>query len=343
MRRAENPVNPFAAATYTWLDEPPPAEVDVREEQARSILTSNDSPDIPFRWSVNPYRGCQHACAYCYARRTHEYLDLGAGTDFETRLFVKVNAPELLSAELARRSWKCEPIAFSGVTDCYQPLEVRYQLTRRCLEICRDRATPVGIVTKSFLVARDVDVLAELQQRAGARVLFSITFASDAAARQIEPGAPPPSRRFEAMRQLHAAGIPVGLLLAPLIPGLNDREIPALLKTAAECGASSADYAPLRLPGSVGEVFLTRLRRALPDAASRVEARIREMRDGQLNNAEFHRRMEAHGPYWESVERLFTTMATRYGLNAGQPWQRCEAGAGERSEAPKQLRLFGTE
>jgi DNA repair photolyase len=338
MRTQDNPANPLLTTSCTWLGPPPPAELRVHEEQARSILTQNDSPDIPYRWSVNPYRGCQHACAYCYARRTHEYLDLGAGSDFDTQIFVKVNAPELLAAELRRRSWAREQIAFSGVTDCYQPLEARYQLTRRCLEICKELPNPVGIVTKSCLIARDADVLAELQRRSTARVLFSITFADDATARHIEPHAPLPSRRFAAMRQLRAAGVPVGLIVAPVIPGLNDREIPALLERAAECGATWADYSPVRLPGSVADVFLGRLRRALPAAADRVEARIRDMRGGLLNNPPFGCRMEGHGAYWESIQRLFATLAQRLGLSGGA---RCgEAEPPDVPERPKQLTLF---
>jgi DNA repair photolyase len=338
MQHVDNPPNPFARALCEWLESPPVADVTVHEEPARSIITENDSPDIPFRWSINPYRGCQHGCAYCYARRTHEYLDLGAGTDFDTHIFVKINAPELLAAAFRHPRWKRQHLAFSGVTDCYQPLEARYKLTRRCLEVCAEFANPVGIVTKSFLVARDADVLVALHQRSEAHVCFSIAFADDALARRIEPWAPPPSRRFEAMRQLHEAGVPVGLIIAPVIPGLNDREIPALLTRAIENGATDADYTPVRLPGSVAEVFLTRLRRELPDAAGRIEARIREMRGGALNNTQFGCRMQAAGAYWESVARLFETMAARVGL--GTRKSRSQSTAPPTAPAPKQLELF---
>ena len=338
MQRADNPPNPFATARCEWLGPPPAAAYEVHEEPAHSILTRNDSPDIPYRWSVNPYRGCQHGCAYCYARRTHEFLDRGAGTDFDCKLTVKVNAPELLAARLRRPRWQREQIAFSGVTDCYQPLEAKYQLTRRCLEVCLEHANPVGIVTKSDLVVRDADLLAELARRHHGPVLFSIAFARDEDARRLEPGAPPPSRRFKAMRRLHEAGVPVAILVAPIIPGLNDRDIPALLSRAVECGAGSASYTPVRLPGSVGDVFLGRLRQELPDAAERVEARIREMRGGRLNNPEFGCRMKAGGAYWESVQRLFETIATRVGLDGGQSWRRC--GPARTPVAPKQLTLF---
>ncbi len=336
-KNADNPRSPFAARYCEWF-RPQPAPVEVIEERAKSLLTCNDSPDIPYTWSVNPYRGCQHGCSYCYARRTHEYLDLGAGSDFEIRIVVKVNAPELLSAELSRPSWQREQIAFSGVTDCYQPLEVRYRLTRQCLEVCARHANPVGIVTKSYLVTRDADLLAEIDRRASAQVVFSLTFADDERARLIEPSAPPPSKRFEALRQLRAARVPVGVLIAPVIPGLNDREIPAILARAAECGASVVSYSPVRLPGNVGPVFLARLRQELPEAARRVEARIRDLRGGLLNDPRFGHRMEAHGAYWDGVARLFETTATRLGLDCGQRWRKpvCRGS----NCRPKQLPLF---
>jgi DNA repair photolyase len=338
MRPTDNPANPFLKISCTWLGPPPLAALRIHEEPARSILTENDSPDIPYRYSVNPYRGCQHGCAYCYARRTHEFLDLGAGSDFDTQIIVKVNAPELLAAALRRPGWTREQIAFSGVTDCYQPLEARYQLTRGCLEVCKQLPNPVGIVTKSCLITRDADLLAELHRRSAARVLFSIPFADDSLAAQIEPHAAPPSRRFDAMRELCSAGVPVGLIIAPVIPALNDRDIPALLARAAECGAAWADYSPVRLPGSVAEVFLARLWQVLPQAAERVEARIRDMRGGVLNNPQFECRMEGHGAYWESVQRLFKTMASRVGLSARQRCGECDPPLGP--VGPKQLTLF---
>jgi len=314
LRWVENPPNPYLGAFCEYLGPPPDARIEVYEEQVRSLLCCNDSPDIPYRWSVNPYRGCQHGCAYCYARPSHEYLGLGAGTDFETRLIVKVNAPEVLRRELARPGWRRDQIAFSGVTDCYQPLEAIYRLTRQCLEVCLDACTPVGIVTKAYLVVRDLDLLTELRRRAGVHVMFSIPFADERVSRRIEPSTPSPARRFEAMRRLHAGGIPVGVMVAPLIPGLNDRDVPAILRRAAECGARSATYTPLRLPGSVRAVFLSRLRKRLPERARRVEQRIREMRGGRWNDPRFFERMRGRGPYWESVEQLFARMARRYGL-----------------------------
>ncbi len=323
IRRVDNPPNPYLAAQREWLEEPPAIALQVFEEKARSIVSENDSPDLPFRYSVNPYRGCQHACAYCYARATHEYLGLGAGTDFDSKIIVKTNAAELLRAALARKSWRRESIAFSGVTDCYQPLEVCYRLTRRLLEVCHEFCTPVGLVTKSFLVARDADLLSAMQQGAGARVFFSIAFADDALARRVEPAAPPPSRRFEAMRRLRDAGVDLGLMFAPLIPGLNDREIPRVLALARACGARSAGYVPLRLSGSVRDVFLARMRETLPERATRVELRIRDMRGGALNDARFGARMRGQGEYWHGIQQLFELSARRLGLETWSDAGKC--------------------
>lgn len=338
LRRVENPPNPFSSHHREWLEEPPPVALQVFEEHAKSVLSENDSPDLVFRWSLNPYRGCQHACAYCYARPYHEYLDFGAGTDFDSKICVKVNAAELLESELRRPRLRGEWIAFSGVTDCYQPLEAVYGLTQRCLRVCLTAGNPVGVVTKSYLVARDTELLAELSAANGTRVHMSICFADDALARRIEPGAPPPSRRFAAMKRLCAAGVKVGVMVAPIIPGLNDREIPRLLEQAAECGASSASFTALRLPGSVREVFLSRLRTALPDRAARVEARIRDMRGGGFNETRFGRRMTGAGNYWHSIEQLFEKTAARLGLAAPNRSMRGQSGVGNRgamSAAPR--------
>jgi len=327
MRRIANPPNPYLREHREWLGAPPPVELHVYEEQAGSILSQNDSPDLRFRWSVNPYRGCQHACAYCYARPTHEYLGFGAGTDFESRICVKVNAPELLQAALTRPGWRGERIAFSGVTDCYQPLEAVYRLTRRCLEVCLRRGNPIGVVTKSYLVVRDAHLLAELNRRSSAHVYLSIPFADDGLARKIEFAAPPPSRRFDALRALHQADVPVGVIVAPIIPGLNDRAIPTILGQAAACGARRAAYTALRLPGSVREVFLSRLRSELPDCARRVEQRIRDMRGGRLNETRFGARMRGEGPYWASIARLFEAAARRLGLETHGQCNRPALGA----------------
>ncbi|MCZ6698263.1 MAG: PA0069 family radical SAM protein [Planctomycetota bacterium] len=313
IKRIDNPPNPYVSAHHEWL-EPPPARVEVYEETAKSILSENDSPDIPFRWSANPYRGCQHGCAYCYARPTHEYLGFGAGTDFETRIVVKTNAAELLDKAFSRPKWRREAVNFSGVTDCYQPVEATYGITRACLEVCLRHRNPVGIVTRGFLIVRDVDLLAELDAVASAHVYVSIPIADAEAARLIEPQAPPPERRFEIIRRLSEAGLHVGVFIAPVIPGLNDREIPDILRRASEAGARSASYAALHLPGSVQQVFLDRLREAMPDRAARIESRIREMRGGVMGESRFVRRMKGQGAYWRSIQELFRVAGQRYGF-----------------------------
>lgn len=314
MKRVSNPPNPYLSAHHEWLEAPPPALPEVYVEQARSILSENDSPDLHFRWTANPYRGCQHACAYCYARPTHEYLGFGAGSDFETRLIVKENAPELLRKAFSSRKWRGELVAFSGVTDCYQPLEAAWQLTRRCLEVCLEFGNPTCVVTKSYLVRRDADLLARLSAEAAGHVCVSIPFADAKHCRLIEPQAPVPERRFEALRVLADAGVPVGVLVAPIIPGLSDSEIPRVLARAAECGARTAWFMPLRLSGNVEPVFFKRLREVLPLRAERIEHRLREIRGGGLNDCRFHDRMTGQGNYWEAIERLFKVSCQRYGL-----------------------------
>lgn len=319
MRRlVANPPNPYLSAQREWLGEPPAVKLEVYEEHAKSIIAENDSPDVPFRYSLNPYRGCQHACSYCYARPTHEYIGLGAGTDFDSKITVKVNAPELLEKKLAARGLGDEWISFSGVTDCYQPLESVYQLTRRCIEVCIRHKQMIGVVTKSYLVVRDAELLAKLSEVAGVTVYLSIPFADDEMGRAIESGAPPPSRRFEALRVLRQAGVPVGVMVAPLIPGLNDRDVPAILERAAEIGATEAHYVALRLPGSVRDVFLSRLHEKLPLHAARVAARVRDMRCGEMNVSRFGDRMRGEGVYWESVTQLFAKTVARLGMNQRQ-------------------------
>ena len=318
MKRVENPPNPYVSTYREWLEPPPEARVEVYEERARSILSENDSPDVPFRWSCNPYRGCQHACAYCYARCTHEYLGLGAGTDFDTKLVAKVNAPELLARAFSRRGWPGEAVHFSGATDCYQPLEAVYSLTRRCLEVCIEHRNPAAVVTKSFFVARDAELLARLNRVAGAQVCVSIPMADHTVAQALEPQAPPPARRFEAIRRLTEAGLAVGVIVAPVVPGLTDRDIPAVLQQARQAGATRASLVPLRLPGSVEQVFLPRLRRELPLHARRVEQRLLDIRGGRFDDPRFGRRMRGQGPYWESITRLFEIWRQRLGFEQAQ-------------------------
>jgi DNA repair photolyase len=319
MRYVENPPNPWLDTHVEWIGEPPESRLEVFEEEAtRTIINKNDSPDVGFDYSVNVYRGCQHACTYCFSRPTHEYLGFGAGTDFERKIVVKVNAPRLLRAEMLKRSWKGSELVFSFTSDPYLPLEAHYKLTRACLEVCLEFRNPVGIVTKSALVRRDADVLAALAREASAAVFFTIGFVDHKTARALEPHAPSPDSRFKAMEELARAGIPVGIGIAPVVPGLNDPHIPQLLKRARECGARYAFINLLRLPGSVAPYFEQRLREKLPDRADRILNRLREVRGGKLNVSEFGKRMTGEGEYWKMIEQTFRVHARRLGFNEPQ-------------------------
>lgn len=314
-RAHDNPPNRFETARLEWEDgERPAADLEVMEERCRSALSENKSPDIGFRWSVNPYRGCFHACAYCYARPTHPYLGFGAGTDFDRKIVVKVNVVEQLRERLGKRSWKRELIAFSGNTDCYQPLEAHYRLTRGCLEVCAAYATPVTVITKGKLVQRDVDVLQSISQRAGCQVSVSIPFVSDNDARKIEPFASPPSKRFETLRMLSAAGLDTSVAVAPVIPGLNDDQIPDILERAADAGAKSAFKVMLRLPMEVAPVFESRLEEAFPLRRSKVMNAVRDARGGRQYDARFRSRMVGQGARWAAIEQLFARQCERLGL-----------------------------
>jgi DNA repair photolyase len=237
LRRVSNPPNPWAATEVEWLGEPPAAELEVYEEEVQRALAENDSPDVGFRWSLNPYRGCFHACSYCYARSSHQYWGFGAGTDFDRKIVVKTNVAEKLREEFLRPSWKGDSIALSGNTDCYQPLEAVYGLTRKVLEVCREFRNPVGLITKGALIRRDIDLLAAMSRETRISATLSIPFADDAIGRMIEPGASLPSQRFETLRMLSEAGIPTGIAIAPVIPGLNDSHIAELLVRARDGGA----------------------------------------------------------------------------------------------------------
>src|SRR5437763_745473 len=242
-----NPPNPWATTEVEYLEGTPEVRLEVYEDQTRQILAKNDSPDVGFTWSVNPYRGCFHACAYCYARPSHEYLSFGAGTDFDRKIVVKRQAAALLRKAFAKKSWRGETVVFSGVTDCYQPLEASYRLTRACLEVCVEHANPAGIITKSALVERDVDVLVALARVASVRVTVSIPFWDAERARAIEPYVPTPARRLKVIETLAKAGIAVGVNVAPVIPGLNDQDIPKILTAARAAGATHAGTVLLRL------------------------------------------------------------------------------------------------
>lgn len=312
-----NPPNPWATTEVEYLEEIPKARLWVYEDHTRGILATNDSPDVCFSWSVNPYRGCMHACAYCYARPSHEYLSLGAGTDFDTKIHVKPQAAKLLREALEKPSWKGELIVFSGVTDCYQPLEASYRLTRQLLEVCAEYRQAVHLITKAPLVERDVDVLSQLARESYAGVTVSIPFWDKDNARAIEPYVATPQRRIETVRRLSAAGIPVTVNVAPIIPGLSDEDMTRVVEAAAEAGAVRAAYVLLRLPGSVKEVFETRVRQALPLRAERILHRIRETRGGALYDSRFGIRGRGEGLYAEQIGNLFEVSARRAGLHVG--------------------------
>jgi DNA repair photolyase len=284
------------------------------EDASREILSRNDSPDLSFRWSVNPYRGCFHACAYCYARPTHEYWGFGAGTDFESKIVVKRQAAALLRQAFQRPSWKGELIVFSGNTDCYQPMEASLELTRACLEVCAEHRNPVAIITKGILVQRDLDVLTRLQEQAWVRVYFSIPFADDDVARRVEPQAPSSHKRFEAMACLSKAGISTGISISPIIPGLNDEDLPELLQRARQAGATEAMSTLLRLAKSVESVFLERMSAAFPERFAKMTHRIREVRGGAMTDGAFFSRHHGDGPYWAMIERLFRLAKRKEGF-----------------------------
>jgi DNA repair photolyase len=300
---------------YAQQEEKHQVETHIFKDSSRSILSFNDSPDVGFAVSLNPYRGCEHGCIYCYARPTHEYLGLSAGLDFETKIFAKMDAPELLRAELMKKSWKPVPIGFSGVTDCYQPAERRLALTRGCLKICAEFRNPAFIITKNFLVTRDIDIFKELAQYEAIQVVISITTLDRELARNMEPRASTPALRLKAVEELSKAGIPVSVNMAPIIPGLTDHEIPSLLKAVAEAGAQSASYVMLRLPYGVKDLFQTWLDEHYPLRKQRVISRIKEIRGGKLYNPEFKSRMSGEGIYAQYVEQMFLNSRKRYGLD----------------------------
>ncbi|HET6863118.1 MAG TPA: PA0069 family radical SAM protein [Pyrinomonadaceae bacterium] len=337
MRYVENPPNPWLTQSVEWIGEPPQIKLEVFEEtDTRKIITHNDSPDVGFDYTVNCYRGCIHGCTYCFSRPTHEYLGYGAGTDFDRKIVVKVNAPKLLRQELMKSSWKGDEIVFSFTSDPYVPLESHYKLTRQCLEICAEFHQPIGIITKSALIRRDIDVLQELSRNASLAVFFTIPFTDVETARAVEPYAPLPEARFHAMQKLADAGITVGIGIAPVIPGLSS-DIPELLKRAKECGAEMAFINMLRLPGSVAPYFEERLRDELPTKADRVMSRIREARDGKVNSSVFGERMRGKGEYWKAVERLFKIHSQRLGFNKKRTHQTASTSTFRRPTAQASL------
>ncbi|AMV36212.1 PA0069 family radical SAM protein [Planctomyces sp. SH-PL62] len=314
-------------------------ETEFLEDHSRSIIAENQSPDVGFEASINPYRGCEHGCIYCYARPTHEFLGLSAGLDFETRILVKREAPALLRAALDSPRWRPRVLSMSGVTDPYQPIERKLRLTRACLEVMAEYRQPVTIVTKNRLVARDVDVLADLAKHRAAGVLVSITTLNPAMAAEMEPRTSRPSGRLAAIRTLSEAGVPTGVMVAPVIPGLTDHEMPAILEAAAKAGARIAGYVPVRLPMAVAPLFEDWLERHRPDAKTKVLNRIRSMHGGKLYDARFGDRMRGEGPIADVIARVFKTSCRRLDLNV-QPWPVTAEAFQRPAKRDGQLRLF---
>lgn len=315
-----NPVNRFDRLHVVADPDCPPEEQPNPRTQflidgTESLLTKNDSPDVGFTYGLNAYRGCEHGCAYCFARPYHEYLGFSSGLDFETKIMVKLRAPELLRHELSRPQWRPQPIAMSGATDCYQPAERQFRLTRRCLEVCAELRHPIFILTKNALVTRDLDVLSELARHQCVGVHLSVTTLDPDLAGKLEPRASRPAARLRAIRELSSAGIPVSVLIAPVIPGLNDHEVPALLAAAAEAGARRAGYVLLRLPFAVKEIFTRWLDDHEPTKKARVLDRLRQFSGGSLYRSEWGKRMTGEGIFADQLRQMFDVSGRRAGLN----------------------------
>lgn len=341
----DNPTNRFETISSSLdpdlldADEDVPApKTRLLRDPSRTILSYNTSPDVGFQVSVNPYRGCEHGCIYCYARPTHEWLGFSSGLAFETNILVKEDAPELLDKALASRSWKPQGIFFSGITDCYQPVERQLELTRGCLNVLAKYHNPVSIVTKSALVARDCDVLAQLARDQAACVCLSVTTLDAELARRLEPRAATPARRLAAISALAEAGIPVGVMVAPIIPSLTEHEIPAILNAAAQAGAQFAGHTIVRLPYRVSDLFSQWLDDHYPDRKNKVLNRIRSMRQGKLNDARYKSRMKGEGVFAESIHALFAAASRKAGLDT--PIPKLSTAAFRQPGQANQLSLF---
>jgi len=346
---AGNPPNRFERSWHERdpeADDPDRAEPDAEPAPAteflpdtsRSIVARNDSPDIPFEASINPYRGCEHGCSYCFARPFHEFLGYSAGLDFETKILVKHDAPALLRKALSAPKWTPTPLSMSGVTDPYQPVERRLRITRGCLEVLAEFRNPVGVVTKNRLVARDADLFAALAADGAAAVFLSVTTLDPDLARRLEPRASTPSARLAAVETLARAGVPVGVMVAPVIPGLTDHEMPSILAAAARAGARHAGYVPLRLPMAVATLFEDWLERHAPGQKEKVLGRIKSLRSGKLNDARFGDRMRGSGALAALLDTVFQTACRREGLNREK--LRLSTAAFRKPDPGGQLRLF---
>lgn len=342
-----NPPNPFHGQEVEYLHEdgvePPAHGLQLYEDTSRTILSKNESPDVGMRWSVNPYRGCYHGCAYCYARPSHQYLGFGAGSDFERRVVFKPRAAELLRAAFEATSWQGEVVLFSGNTDCYQPIEASLRLTRECLEVCGEYRNPFHIITKAPLIERDLELLVRLAEHTPFGVTISVPLWDPEVARCIEPGVATPQRRVRTIRRLADAGLDVSVNVAPLIPGLADRDLVRILEACRDAGARRAGMILVRLPGEVKQVFVERLERELPDRAGKVLARIRESRGGKLNDPRFGTRMRGEGQYAEAIWSLFRSTCARLGYLQGLEEDVAPVPSTFRRPTDRggQLRLFG--
>ncbi len=339
--RFESQRHEIDLSSYGWFDSEDESLLKTQffKDASRTIVSENDSPDLGFRFSMNFYRGCEHGCAYCYARPSHEYLGMSAGLDFETKIFVKEEAPELLRKKFMSKSWKPEIIMMSGNTDCYQPAERRFQITRKALQVLNEFGNPVGIITKNNLIIRDLDILKEMAERNLVSVTISITSLDTELARTLEPRTSSPTGRLEAVRLLSEAGIPVNVNIAPAIPGLNDHEIPSILKAASEAGARSASLVAVRLPHSVKEIFSDWLTTHRPDAKTKILNHIRSLRGGELYKADFGDRMKGSGVYAENMQRIFKIFSDKYNLNNDYP----ELSTSHFKRPKNQLSLFDEE
>lgn len=317
---ASNPANRFEQihferdADWNPEEDAAPRTIFLRDN-SQTAINFNNSPDVGFEASINPYRGCEHGCIYCFARPTHEYLGFSSGLDFETKIMVKENLPELLRKELSAKKWKPQTIVMSGVTDCYQPIERKLKLTRRCLEVLAEFRNPVGIITKNFLVTRDVDLYAELAKHNAARVNISITTLDETLTPKLEPRAALPKHRLAAVKILSDAGVFVNVMVAPVIPGITDFEMPKIIQAARDAGAKSVGYVPLRLPFAVKDLFAEWLEIHFPDRKEKVLNRIRAMRDGKLNDGNFGSRMRGEGIFAEQMNQMFHVACRKAGFD----------------------------
>ncbi|HEX6981767.1 MAG TPA: PA0069 family radical SAM protein [Balneolaceae bacterium] len=317
---SDNPANRFEDR-YTDYDlneetgQKPSQNTKLIPDDTKEILSKNDSPDLPFNYGLNPYRGCEHGCIYCYARPTHEYLGFSAGLDFESRIMVKYDAPEKLREKFLSKSWRPETIVLSGVTDAFQPIERKLEITRKCLKVFAEARNPVGIITKNYLVTRDIDYLKELAEYNAVHVTLSVTTLDKDLARVMEPRTSQPSRRLKAIEELAEAGISVGVNVAPIIPGLTDHEAPEILKAARDAGAIHAGYTIVRLPYGVKDLFQEWLEQHFPDRKEKVLNRIRDLRGGKLYDSTFGKRFGGEGEFYHQIKEMFKIQTKKLGLN----------------------------